>query len=386
MRSFFAVNAALWMRLAPVLVAIGCVGEPAEPDDALDVESAAISRHDGRWTRLATTGPAPSERSTPAVAAIGHIVYVFGGARDDSVTGDTQIYDDLHRFDTVKRRWDVLTPTGAKPPPRVFAASAAHRASRRMLVFGGAFFGPFFSDFSAYGDLWAYNVDDNRWTELVASNAGPSPRSRPSAWVVDDKLYVFGGITSFFQVLNDLWVYDLHSNAWTELIPVGAAGSPPARHEAMIGSRGGRLILYGGEAINEQFQFLVLDDTWELALATRRWKNVTPAPGDNVAPPRNYGTAVTIGDSLYLQGGDTPVGVDCGPFPQHPTSELWRFDLHDRVWTQQFPGGDPLARLKRINSARVAGSMYIFGGYDFACDGGVTPRQIWNHDVYRFTP
>src|ERR1041384_604918 len=177
MRSFFVVNAAL-------LVGIGCVGEPTgpdDPDDALDVESAAVSRHDGRWTRLATTGPAPSERSTPAVAAIDHMVYVFGGARDDSVTGDTQIYDDLHRFDTVKRRWEVLTPAGAKPPPRVFAASAAHRASRRMLVFGGAFFGPFFSDFSAYGDLWAYDVGDNRWTELVASNAGPSPRRRRSA-------------------------------------------------------------------------------------------------------------------------------------------------------------------------------------------------------------
>ena len=380
------MDVVLWMRLAPVLVGIGCIGEPVAPDDALDVESAALSRHDGRWTRLATTGPAPSERSTPAVAAIGHMVYVFGGARDDSVTGDTQIYDDLHRLDTVKRRWDVLTPAGAKPPPRVFAASAAHRASRRMLVFGGAFFGPFFSDFSAYGDLWAYDVDHNRWTELQASNAGPSPRSRPSAWVVDDKLYVFGGITSFFQVLNDLWVYDRAANTWTELIPLGAAGSPPPRPEAMIGARGERLVIYGGESIDEQFHFSVLADTWELALSSLRWTNVTPAPEDNVAPPRNDGTAVAIGGSLYLQGGDTPIGVDCGPFPQHPTSELWRFDLHDRVWEQQFPRGDALVRLKRINSARVAGSMYVLGGYDFVCDDGVTPRQIWNHDIYRFTP
>jgi len=360
-----------------------CVLAACSTDDVGSVASEVAGR-DGTWTRLRTTGSAPSERSTPAVAAIGHKVYVFGGARDDVVNGDVAIYDDLHRFDTARNRWDVVTPVGASPPPRVFAASVTH--DRRMLVFGGAFFGPFFSDFAPYGDLWAYDVDDNRWTELQASNAGPSPRSRPSAWVVDDKLYVFGGVTTFFQVLNDLWVYDLHSNAWTELIPVGAAGSPPARHEAMIGSRGGRLIIYGGEAIDEQFQFSVLGDTWELALASRRWKDVTPAADDNVAPPRNYGTAVTIGDGMYLQGGDTPVGVDCGPFPQHPTSELWRFDLRRRVWTQQFPGGDPLVRLKRINSARVADSMYIFGGYDFVCDDGVTPRQIWNHDVYRFTP
>jgi hypothetical protein len=72
--------------------------------------------------------------------------------------------------------------------------------------------------------------------------------------------------------------------------------------------------------------------------------------------------------------------------PANPTEELWRFDLHDRVWEQQFPGGDPLVRLKRTNSARVAGAMYVFGGFDFVCEDAVTPRQIFNVDVYRFKP
>ena len=389
MRAPASSFAATVVRLAPILLALSCsAGASLDESDELGTESDAIAGHrDGTWTRLATTGPAPSERSTPAVAAIGHKIYVFGGGRDDVVNGDVAIYDDLHRFDTVKQRWDVLTPAGAIPPPRVFAASVAHPPSRRMLVFGGAFFGPFFSDFSAYGDLWAYDVDANAWTELHPSNAGPSPRSRPSAWIVDDKLYIFGGVNSFFQVLDDLWVYDLDSNAWTELIPLGAAGSPPPRHEAANGIRGGRLVIYGGEAIDEFFQFTVLDDTWEYRISSGTWTDVTPAAEDNVAPPRNYGTAVTLGGGMYLQGGDTPGGVDCGEvFPQNPTGELWRFDLHDRVWEQQFPGGDPLVRLKRINSARVAGAMYVLGGFNFVCEDPVTPHQIWNHDVYRFEP
>jgi N-acetylneuraminic acid mutarotase len=314
---------------------------------------------------------------------------VFGGSRDDVVNGDVTIYDDLHRFDTAARRWTVLTPNSASPPPRVFAASVAHRPSRRMLVFGGAFFGPFFSDFSAYGDLWAYDVDDNAWTELHPANAGPSPRSRPTAWMVDNQMFVFGGVTSFFQVLDDLWVYDLRTNAWTELIPLGAAGSPPPRHEAAADTEAhrGRLVLYGGEAIDEAFQFTVLGDTWEYSLSSGRWRDVTPPPPDNVAPPRNYGTAALIGDSMYLQGGDTPGGDDCGAvFPQNPNRELWRFDLRDRVWEQQFPDGSPLVRLKRTNSARVGDAMYVFAGFDFVCEDPVTPRQIWNLDVYRFEP
>jgi len=387
MRSQFLVPAIGFALLTPLLAGLAACAAERPPDEVAAVDDEIAGHGDGRWTRLHTTGSAPSERSTPAVAAIGHRVYVFGGSRDDVVNGDVAIYDDLHRFDTVTRRWDVLTPVGASPPPRVFAASVAHRPSRRMLVFGGAFFGPFFSDFAPYGDLWAYDVDDNAWTELHPSNAGPAPRSRPSAWMIDDQLYIFGGIDQSFQVQNDLWVFDLGSNAWTQLIGPGAAGSPPPRHEAAAGHRGGRLVIYGGEAIDELGQFQVLADTWEYALSSGTWTDVTPAPAHDITPPRNYGTAVTIGDGMYLQGGDTPGGEDCGEvFPQNPTEQLWRFDLRDRRWDQQFPHGDPLARLKRTNSARVAGAMYVFGGFDFACAGPTTPNQIWNHDVYRFEP
>jgi hypothetical protein len=391
---FFGSLTAL-LRVAPLIAGLAaCTAAPSDPvagddpDDDDAVADASLRGHrDGRWTRLHTTGSAPSERSTPAVAAIGRRIYVFGGSRDDVVNGDVQIYDDLHRFDTATRRWDVLTPAGPVPPPRVFAASVAHPASRRMLVFGGAFFGPFFSDFAPYGDLWAYDVDHNAWHELHPSNPGPGARSRPSAWMIGDKLYLFGGITAAFQVLNDLWVYDLHSNAWTELVPLGAAGSPPPRHEAAVGRRGSHLVIYGGEAIDELGNFLVLPDTWEYSLTTGAWTDVTPAPAHDIVPPRNYGAAVTIGDGMYLQGGDTPGGDECGEvFPQNPTEQLWRFDLRDHRWRRLFPGGDPLARIKRINSARVAGAMYIVGGFDFRCDGPTTPNQIWNHDIYRFEP
>jgi hypothetical protein len=30
--------------------------------------------------------------------------------------------------------------------------------------------------------------------------------------------------------------------------------------------------------------------------------------------------------------------------------------------------------------------MYVFAGYDFVCQDGVTPNQIWNPDIYRFKP
>jgi hypothetical protein len=148
-----------------------------------------------------------------------------------------------------------------------------------------------------------------------------------------------------------------------------------------------RLTIYGGEGIDPAVGFTALGDTWQFDLVQRRWVNVTP-PVANIAPPRNYGAAATVGDSMYLHGGDVPGGVGgCGaPFEQNPVADLWRFDLVHRVWRQVHPAGDPLVRLKRHAAATVSGRMYLVSGWDFRCDGGVGPGQIWNLNVYVFTP
>jgi N-acetylneuraminic acid mutarotase len=353
--------------------------------------SATGSTADGTWLKLTTSGPRPSERSTPAVAALGTSVYVFGGVKDDFSTQINTFYNDLHRFDTLTNTWLALSPAGALPPARAFAASVGHERSRRMLVFGGAIYGPFFVGFTAYDDLWAYSVDQNAWSQIHPLNPGPVGRSRPTAWIVDGKMYIFGGVTSTFTTLNDLWVYNLNTNTWTQLIPNGAPGSPPPRHEAQAGTvpARGRLTLYGGEGIDPMSGgFVTLDDTWEFDLNTNTWSEVTPAPQNNIQPPRNYGAAAVIEGNLYLQGGDVPGGSSgCGaPFPQNPTEELWRFDLVQHVWTRLFPAGDPLVALKRHNAAVVGSRMYIFSGWDFQCEGGVGPGQVWNLDVYRYEP
>lgn len=345
----------------------------------------------GTWTKRVTTGPRPSERSTPAVAALGQFVYVFGGVKDDFSTGVNAFYNDLHRFNTRNDTWEELSPMGGPPPARAFAASVGHEDRGLMLVVGGANYGPNFSNFIAYDDLWAYWAGQNRWTQIQALNQGPSGRSRPKAWLVDDRLYIFGGVNRFFRMLNDLWVYDLSTNTWTQLIPDGAPGSPAGRHEAQGGAepRRGKLTLYGGENFDAMGHFQTLNDTWEFDLATNTWTNVTPAPENNIQPARNYGSAVIIANNMILQGGDLEGdgSSGCGaPFPQNVTDELWQFDLVRHVWMSLAPDGDALARIKRTNAVVVIGKMYIFSGYDFQCVNSTGPGQVWNLDVYSYDP
>lgn len=341
----------------------------------------------GTWSKLTTSGPALPVRSTPAAAAIGPHIYLFGGMHDDLSTSQVVFFNDLHRFDTRTRQWTLLAPPGAAPPPRTFAAGVAVPHRQLMLVFGGATFLPDNSSVTAFDDLWAYDVQRNEWSQLRPDNIGPAGRASPSMWQRGDRTYVFGGVDASFRALNDLWVFDLGTHRWTLLTGGGAAGSPPARFGAYAGADAvlGKLTVYGGLAGADQ-GFAPRGDTWQFNVLTSTWSDVTPATG-NIGPVRSDGAAAHIGLSLYVQGGEQPGGAaGCGSmFPQNPSSELWRYSLLRRTWEQVTPQGDALPHLKRTVAAAVGGRMYVFAGFDFVCADRVG-GQVWNDGVYSYSP
>jgi hypothetical protein len=352
---------------------------------ALAVSAAA----QGIWARVPATGEPMSGRSSPAAAALGSQVYLFGGVRDDFRSGRNVFHDDLHRFDTGSGRWTRLSPAGAVPPPRAFAAAVPVPHRRWMLVFGGALYADDFSSFTAYDDLWAYDVPRNQWTQLRSVNAGPPGRVRPSMWHAGDRVYVFGGATAAQRALNDLWMFDLHSRRWTLLVADGAAGAPPARLEAYAASEAalGKLTVYGGLS-GADTGYVGRNDTWQFDLHRRRWTDVTPPAEAGITPSRDTGSAAILAFSLYVHGGDLPGGSSgCGAvFPQNPTSELWRFDLLRLQWQKLAPGGDAAPRLKRTAAVRVGARMFVFGGFDFACPDESAPGQAWNDAVFSYSP
>ena len=274
------------------------------PASGVAVPAAAAQ---GRWQRLATTGTAVSARSAPVAVGLGRSRSVCGGALDDFATGQATFYNDLYRLDVAGRAWTRLTPAGQPPPPRAFAAGAAHPASHRVFIFGGSTFDIQGTVFQPYGDLWAYSALTNRWTPQGSATPGPSARSGASMWLVGDRLYLFGGIDATFTTLNDLWQYDLRTSLWSPVATTGPV--PPPRHVAQAGAmqRLGTLTLYGGEGLDPNVGFTALGDTWEFDLVRSRWREVTPAVG-NIDPVRNYGAAALVGASLYLHGGDVPGG------------------------------------------------------------------------------
>ncbi len=75
-----------------------------------------------------------------------------------------------------------------------------------------------------YNDLLVYNIKKNKWTQIKAPNA-PPPRTFHQAVIVSrngGELWIFGGefsspSQSQFYHYNDLWVFYFQTKTWKKI-------------------------------------------------------------------------------------------------------------------------------------------------------------------------
>ena len=120
-----------------------------------------------------------------------------------------------------------------------------------MIVFGGQSAGPL-------NDLWVFDFATNAWTRASTDNP-PSGRFFTTSFVDSGGSYlVFGGSTSSGNT-NETWSHDFGNQQWTRLeIP-----NPPLRRNSMMGTlvAEDHFIIFGGSG--SEF----LNDIWELNVA-----------------------------------------------------------------------------------------------------------------------
>ena len=62
-----------------------------------------------------------------------------------------------------------------------------------------------------FNDTWSFNISTRKWTELQCTGTVPSPRGHHAAVLVDDVMYVFGGLAPDGTHLDDLTALNLSS-------------------------------------------------------------------------------------------------------------------------------------------------------------------------------
>ena len=85
----------------------------------------------------------------------------------------------------------------------------------KILIFGGYSKGKFCND------IYTYDIFKEDWKKIEQGPVVPEPRIAHAVLVYNANMYLFGGKTQDAKHLNDLWVYNIKENLWTQLNPTG---------------------------------------------------------------------------------------------------------------------------------------------------------------------
>jgi N-acetylneuraminic acid mutarotase len=190
-------------------------------------------------------------RNGHTATAIGGEIFVFGG------WDQTQYFADLWSFDVsalyLNNSVDWVFTYNFGPSPRNGHSMVAYGGD--LYMFGGFWhnisYGTYVDCFDEpclwYNDMWVYTVMGDKWTQIFPGGELPVPRYGHTATVIGENMYVFGG-NSQEALLNDMWAYSFPFNVWQQLKPSGSAPTP--RYSALAVSIGEAVYIYGGLAIS----------------------------------------------------------------------------------------------------------------------------------------
>lgn len=335
--------------------------------------AAPILADENHWDLIRPAGILPPGLRWAAQAhdPVRNRLMFFGGFD----TGGSQA-GDLYTLDLSTDAFVNLRPRGTQPASRERAAMAFDTTGDRAVLFSGYNGGSIYLD-----ETWFLELGDSRgpeWKKMPFAANKPAPRLGASmvhmpAAAGAGRMILFGGWDGVNRrAYQDVWALALEpgKEAWTKLIPAGAAPSARDGHVAIFDAPNSRMLVYGGW--NRQRTDVTLDDLWELDLrpGQERWTEITPA---NPRPPAQAWMSGVVDDCpdrrrLLMFGGWN--GFADSAF-------TWALNLDgERAWTRLDPSGaKPRPRDSHVAVYDARGRrMAIFGGWE---NEGDLMRDTW---------
>jgi len=203
----------------------------------------------GIWNSWVAIAPLPATPRQYCTGIDGG--YLFGGLDANGPLNE------LWQYDPGTNSWSQRT---SMPAPGRFASST-FTVNGRIFIANGMM-----ENGVPTNELWEYDPLLDQWTQQ-ASVPGP-PRHRACSFIdhigAPQRGYVAGGADSAFQVLLDVWCYEVASNVWTQSTPMpeGRYGSDATWIELFNGP-----ILLAGASDDTTFHsdgwiFSAFDNAW----------------------------------------------------------------------------------------------------------------------------
>lgn len=170
-----------------------------------------------------------------------------------------------------------------------------------------------------------------------------------TATLVGDLIYVFGGLTEDWQLVNTLHVLDLSRQKWRKIKTSGRAPRVRNGHSAALVDD--KILFYGGTT---DLVYLASDLVlYDITLRGYSWPNTGDGgPGERTLHTTEY---IPARNELFLFGGSNGVKY---------CNDLFALDPHRMNWVELAPRGRPPAPRVNHSSCLIYPHLYIYGGQD----------------------
>ncbi len=197
-----------------------------------------------------------------------------------------------------------------------------------------------------------------KWTSGASM---PTPRSEIAATILDNKIYVAGGLVAreLGMATAAFEAYDIATDTWEQLAPV-----PTLVHHTALAVVDGAVYAAGGYDIN----FAPIANAWRYDPAIDQWTAIADMPA-----PRGAHQMLTIGERLWVVGGDGP-----------DSSSLWVYDPATDTWQTDFAS----LSVARNHLAAVVDdeTIYVIAGRSDGENLGLVERYNSAEDVWEALP
>ncbi|KAL0878009.1 hypothetical protein Bca101_027715 [Brassica carinata] len=222
----------------------------------------------------------------------------------------------------------------------------AVKGGRFVYVFGGCG-----GDGCLTNQVHVFDVETQRWSEPVIRGVPPSPRDSHSCTTVGDNLFVFGG-SDGKHYLNDLHVLDTSSHTWKCL---EVRGEEPDTREAHSATLIGRyIVIFGGcGKVSGLDDKVFYNDLYVLDTETITWQR--PATTGTRPFARECHTCSTWKNKIIVVGGQH--------FDGDYLSDVHILATATCAWKQLKTSGQALTPRAGHVTVVTESNLYVFGGF-----------------------
>lgn len=192
-------------------------------------------------------------------------------------------------------------------------AHASAKSHSKIAIFGG--FGG--NKHSRLNDVIIFDLHSFSIDVTPIIGVAPSARIFHSlTFWEDEKFILFGGRTSISKSLNDVYILNLNTKTWEQILFKNEENSQPNprwRHSSLISNN--KLFILGGRNQNEVFNC----NPWFLDLNSKDWNEIKCSDSPS---PRHSHSFIEISENLFLLYG----GIDKDDIP---LGDIWLFHFFD---------------------------------------------------------